>query len=152
MNPTEQEKKQDGSKPNAGWANWALLQAWFTRQSQGTPIPDSERPALAELMVERFAALAAERGSGQHDKAGPRCFVIIATGGYWGKGKTMEEAAKNSKAGAKEKAFVYMVLNADIDKVWIDGYGAAHCDSPGSLFLEVGKTTIGGILNANKAS
>lgn len=145
--------KENIAKPESNWANWALLQAWFTRKSQGVPVPDSERPALAELIVNRFAQLVGgEFAESDPVKRGPRCFIIIATGGYWGKGKTLEEAAKNSKASRSEKAFVYLVLNAAESSVWVDGYGTAQSDAPGAMFVEIGKTTVGGILSANKDS
>lgn len=131
------------------WANWALLQAWFTKQSQGNPFPDSKRSELGELIVNRFAETIEETypvGA----KPSPRTFLVIATGGYWGKGKTLAEATKNSKAGFREKALIYLVLNASEESVWVDGYGKAHSDAPGAVFMEIGKSTVGGINQANK--
>lgn len=140
--------------PDDSWANWALLQAYRLGKSQGTPVPESARPKLTELIVDRFGQLTGEDswkdGGDAKPVKSPRAYLVIATGGYWGKGKTIEEAAKNSKAGAKEKAFVTVVLNANPENVWVDSWGAGQSDAPGSMFVNVGKTTIGGILSANR--
>lgn len=136
------------------WANWALLQAYRLRTSQGTPVPETLRPVIAETIVDRFGQITGEDswkdGGDAKPVKTPRAFIVIATGGMWGKGNTLEEAAKNSKAGRSEKAFITVVLNATMENVWVDSWGTANSDAPGSVFVNVGKTTIGGILSANK--
>ncbi len=123
--------------PQANWNNWALIQALSEAK---TP---EEIALVRGLIAQRFK----ETLNDMEDR-GPRSFLIIATGGYWGRGKDLNEAAKASKAGRTEKAFAYLVLNDD--KPSVDDYGRAHASSVATLISLGAIGTIGAILNANK--
>ena len=135
--------------PSPDWANWALLQAWFTHQSQGNPVLDSDRPALAEMIINRFAAILGEGHNWGDIPLGPRSYVVLTNAGLWGRGKTLVDAVKATKSYSKtHKVTAVLVLNDD--KPTVDGYGTVHSSSVSSQFNLGVVGTVGSILNVNK--
>ena len=116
--------------PASNWANRAL-----ERALHGS---NEERLAAQPIAAQRLLATV----------SGPVSYLAICTGGYWGRGATLEEAVKNSKAGRAEKVFGYVILNDA--KPTVDGFGTA-CSSSASHQVSLGKIgTVGSVLNANK--
>lgn len=119
--------------PQSNWANWALIRA----VKSGGEVA----AAAAPIVVERFVATLDE------DRRVER-YVAVCTGGYWGRGSTLEDAVRNSKARRTERVYASLVLNDP--EPMVDGYGTV-CAASGAHIVGLGKIgTVGSILNANK--
>ncbi len=133
--------------PSSDWANWALLQAYYTGLSQGVEVADKH--ILPELIINRFAQIAGEHQCGNSPIPGPRSYVILTDGGLWGRGKTIAEAVKAAKSYTRT-ALVRATLVINDDKPTVDEWGRVSSSSL-SMQVYLGAIgTVGSILNANK--
>lgn len=137
---TEAEKKDE--TPQSNWAGWALLQA---AEKPGA----LEKGSLGWLLAERLGKLFGHNPDGEF-KPGPRSFVVYTNCGHWGRGNTLEAAAKKAyDAGASKtsRASAVLVLNDATPEVNQGGSVISESDSEQLSLGVVG--TIGSIINAN---
>ena len=96
--------------PNATWATWALLNE--------ANKPDPQTSALF-LCRDRLDAI-----SNQASSPTIKRYVVATEDGYWGRGKSLSEAAEDAHliGGSRwKKAFVTIVLNDETPEIGSNG-------------------------------
>lgn len=125
------------------WATWALLNEAFNSDSDR--FNESQRQC-----VRRLQQLAGSNPDFPV-KPGPRMFVIITSGGHWGRGQTLGEAAKTTrKAGAARSEIAVGILVLNDATPEINGGGGLITESIAETYQLGRLGTLGSILNANK--
>lgn len=137
-----EEEKRLNEIPNAKWATWGLVKAIRKEMPDMSP--------LLKWIVDRLETY--DIGCGGENVSHKVSYIITANG-YWGRGKTVAEAAEACrKSGAPRtfKACLTIVINDETPEVNEAGYLITESDATSRCVGLIG--TIGSILNANKDS
>jgi len=113
-------------------------------------VTDSKVIQLVESAMTVGASIAVQNRMENEGKETPHSFMVIVFG-YWGRGKTIKEAAENCKkqgAKAANKAVVRLILNDD--KPSLTSYGYMEREA-GSENITIGDGfTLGALLKLDK--
>ena len=123
----------DDATPNATWATWALLNE--------ANKPDPQTSALF-LCRDRLDAI-----SNQASSPTIKRYVVATEDGYWGRGKSLSEAAEDALligGGRWKKAFVTIVLNDETPE--INAVGALITEACAEVITVGGVDTLKSIL------
>lgn len=91
----------ENEKPNAKWANWALLNEW-----DKNTLSAEERAEVGAFIAERLRETQ-EAATGR----GKASFVITTSDGYWSRGEHLPDAARKCGGSKTARAMAWVVLN-----------------------------------------